>query len=79
MDYELLKIEEVRSLIPNRIKESHKGTYGKVALLGGAVCGGAFAVGTLVEGHIGVPESDGDTSFDLLGVTVGPLTGKRFG
>ena len=37
MDYELLKIEEVRSLIPNRIKESHKGTYGKVALLGGAV------------------------------------------
>ena len=33
----MLKIEEVAKLIPDRIKNSHKGTYGKVALLGGAV------------------------------------------
>ena len=37
MDAELLKIEEVKKLIPDRIKDSHKGTYGKVCLLGGAV------------------------------------------
>ena len=37
MSYEILKIEEAARLIPDRIKESHKGTYGKVALLGGAV------------------------------------------
>ena len=37
MNKGLLKIEEVRELIPDRVKESHKGTYGKVALLGGAV------------------------------------------
>lgn len=37
MNFEVLKIEEVRKLIPDRIKESHKGTYGKVCLLGGAV------------------------------------------
>ena len=37
MNGEVLKIEEVRELIPNRIKESHKGTYGKVCLIGGAV------------------------------------------
>lgn len=37
MDCEVLKIEEARKLIPDRVKESHKGTYGKVALLGGAV------------------------------------------
>lgn len=37
MNKELLKIEEVAKLIPNRIKDSHKGTYGKVCLLGGAV------------------------------------------
>ncbi len=37
MNKELLKIEEVAKLIPNRIKNSHKGTYGKVCLLGGAV------------------------------------------
>lgn len=37
MNIGLLKIEEVRELIPDRVKESHKGTYGKVALLGGAV------------------------------------------
>lgn len=37
MDCEVLRIEEVAKLIPDRIKESHKGTYGKVALLGGAV------------------------------------------
>ena len=33
----VLKIEEVKRLIPDRVKDSHKGTYGKVALLGGAV------------------------------------------
>lgn len=37
MNKEFLKIEEVAKLIPNRIKNSHKGTYGKVCLLGGAV------------------------------------------
>lgn len=37
MNIGILKIEEVRELIPDRVKESHKGTYGKVALLGGAV------------------------------------------
>ncbi|MBP3200536.1 MAG: NAD(P)H-hydrate dehydratase [Lachnospiraceae bacterium] len=37
MNLEYLKIEEVAKLIPDRIKESHKGTYGKVCLLGGAV------------------------------------------
>ena len=49
------------------------------ALLGRAVSGGAFAVRTLVEGDISVPEPDGDTSLDLLGVTVGPLAGKCLG
>lgn len=33
----LVKIEDVKRLIPDRIKNSHKGTYGRVALLGGAV------------------------------------------
>lgn len=37
MGYELLKIEDVKKLIPDRIKDSHKGTYGKVCLLGGAL------------------------------------------
>ena len=32
-----LKIEDVAKIIPDRVKDSHKGTYGKVALLGGAV------------------------------------------
>ena len=30
-------IEDISRIIPNRIKDSHKGDYGKVALLGGAV------------------------------------------
>lgn len=34
---EVLKIEDVAKIIPDRIKESHKGTYGRVALLGGAI------------------------------------------
>ena len=33
----IIKIEDVLGLIPDRIKDSHKGDYGKVALLGGAV------------------------------------------
>ena len=33
----LIKIEDVKRLIPDRIRNSHKGTYGRVALLGGAV------------------------------------------
>ena len=37
MNCELLTIEEVKELIPDRVKDSHKGTYGKVCLLGGAV------------------------------------------
>ena len=37
MDKVFLKTEDVERIIPDRIKESHKGTYGKVALLGGAV------------------------------------------
>ena len=37
MNPRTLKIEEVQELIPDRVKESHKGTYGKVCLLGGAV------------------------------------------
>lgn len=32
-----LKIEDVKKIIPDRIRESHKGTYGRVALLGGAL------------------------------------------
>lgn len=32
-----MKIEDIAEIIPDRIKNSHKGTYGKVALLGGAV------------------------------------------
>ena len=32
-----VKIEDVKDLIPDRIRDSHKGTYGRVALLGGAV------------------------------------------
>jgi NAD(P)H-hydrate epimerase len=32
-----LTIEDVAKIIPDRIKDSHKGTYGRVALLGGAV------------------------------------------
>jgi hydroxyethylthiazole kinase-like uncharacterized protein yjeF len=34
---DVLKIEDVAKIIPDRIKDSHKGTYGRVALLGGAV------------------------------------------
>ena len=37
MENEIIKIEDVARIIPDRIKDSHKGTYGKVALLGGAV------------------------------------------
>ncbi|MBR4313355.1 MAG: NAD(P)H-hydrate dehydratase [Lachnospiraceae bacterium] len=37
MKYEVLKIEDIAKIIPDRIKDSHKGTYGRVALLGGAV------------------------------------------
>lgn len=37
MNCESVKIEEIAKIIPDRIKNSHKGTYGKVALLGGAV------------------------------------------
>lgn len=37
MKDDVLKIEEVAKIIPDRIKDSHKGTYGRVALLGGAV------------------------------------------
>lgn len=37
MKYDVLKIEDVAKIIPDRIKDSHKGTYGRVALLGGAV------------------------------------------
>ncbi len=33
----IISIEDVKRLIPDRIKNSHKGTYGRVALLGGAV------------------------------------------
>lgn len=33
----ILKIEDVAKIIPDRIKESHKGTYGRVCLLGGAI------------------------------------------
>ena len=32
-----MKIEDIAKIIPDRIRDSHKGTYGKVALLGGAV------------------------------------------
>ena len=32
-----VKKEEIRKLIPPRIRDSHKGTYGRVALLGGAI------------------------------------------
>lgn len=35
--YRKIKIEDIISLIPDRIRNSHKGTYGRVALLGGAV------------------------------------------
>lgn len=35
--YRKIKIEDIKSLIPDRIRNSHKGTYGRVALLGGAV------------------------------------------
>ena len=37
MKDDVLKIEDVAKTIPDRIKDSHKGTYGRVALLGGAV------------------------------------------
>lgn len=37
MKDDVLKIEDVAKIIPDRIKDSHKGTYGRVALLGGAV------------------------------------------
>lgn len=37
MNCELLTNEEVKELIPDRVKDSHKGTYGKVCLLGGSV------------------------------------------
>ena len=37
MQNKILKIEDVAKIIPDRIKDSHKGTYGRVALLGGAV------------------------------------------
>ncbi len=37
MEYDVLKIEDIANIIPDRIKDSHKGTYGRVALLGGAV------------------------------------------
>ena len=37
MNCEPVKIEDIAEIIPDRIKNSHKGTYGKVALLGGAV------------------------------------------
>ena len=37
MEYDVLKIEDIAKIIPDRIKDSHKGTYGRVALLGGAV------------------------------------------
>lgn len=37
MKDDVLKIEDVAQIIPDRIKDSHKGTYGRVALLGGAV------------------------------------------
>ena len=37
MNCESVKIEDIAEIIPDRIKNSHKGTYGKVALLGGAV------------------------------------------
>lgn len=30
-------IEDVKRIVPRRIKDSHKGTYGRVALLGGAI------------------------------------------
>ena len=32
-----LEIDDVKKIIPDRIKDSHKGTYGRVAMLGGAV------------------------------------------
>ena len=37
MKDDVLKIEDVAKIIPDRIKDSHKGTYGRVALLGGAI------------------------------------------
>lgn len=37
MKIENLTKEEVKLIIPDRVKDSHKGTYGKVALLGGAI------------------------------------------
>lgn len=37
MDIYNVTKEEISSIIPDRIKNSHKGTYGRVALLGGAV------------------------------------------
>lgn len=37
MKDDVLKIEDIAKIIPDRIKDSHKGTYGRVALLGGAV------------------------------------------
>ena len=37
MKSEILTKEEVKLIIPDRIPDSHKGTYGKVALLGGAI------------------------------------------
>lgn len=37
MKDDVLKIEDVARIIPDRVKDSHKGTYGRVALLGGAV------------------------------------------
>lgn len=32
-----IKIKDISNIIPDRVKDSHKGDYGKVALLGGAV------------------------------------------
>ena len=37
MQNKFLTIEDVAKIIPDRIKDSHKGTYGRVALFGGAV------------------------------------------
>ena len=37
LNKDFIKIEDVANIIPDRIRDSHKGTYGRVALLGGAV------------------------------------------
>jgi len=38
---------------------------------------GLVAVGTLVDGGVGVPQLDSDPSFQLLAVTGGPYAGER--